>query len=140
MGAIGEFFISKIAGPIFGGVAAVLLVALIIVKVTDSAKISNLEAANEKLSVSIMDPKTGYIARNIQCETNVATLGAAVTRQSETILGLGKATADAQAKAKAALEQAQKGLDAANAAAKTILELKPSGDLCAAALTLARQP
>lgn len=140
MGAIAEFFVSKIAGPIFGGVALVLLLTLITVKAVDSSKISTLETANEKLSNSIMDPKTGYVARNVQCEANVATLGAAVTMQSETILGLGKATADAQARAKDAMAQAQKGLDAAQSAAGKILAMKPSGDLCAAALDLARQP
>lgn len=140
MGAIVGFFTSKIAGPIFGGIAAVLLLALITVKITDGAKIGTLETANEKLSVSIMDPKTGYIARNVQCETNVATLGTAITHQSETIIALGKATADAQAKTKAAMEQAQKGLDAAQAAAAKIIALKPTGDICAAALDLARQP
>jgi hypothetical protein len=135
-----DFITGKVAGPIFAVLSVILLIAVIAVAVVDGWKISTLETNSAALTSSINDPKTGYVVRNAQCQTNVATLSIAVSTQSATILALGQATAAAQARTAAAMAKAQVGLDAAQVAAAKILALKPTGDLCAAALDLARQP
>ena len=134
------FLTSGIAGPLFGiGMLASVLLGGVEYLV-QSAKIANLQSDNAKLSTSIDDPKTGYIARGAQCESNVATLKTSIALTSQSLKNLAAQEAALEAAAAKATASAQAGAKAADAAAQHILSLQPGGDVCKAALALIRNP
>lgn len=78
------------AGAVAGGVAAVALGGALIVKSFEMASVDKQRAT---LQMAIDDPKTGYVARIAQSETNVAGLQVAVASRDKAITDLSAADA-----------------------------------------------
>lgn len=79
---------------------------------------ARIEVERKSLEQQIQDPKTGYVARLAQAETNVVTARAAVDQQNATLQS--KSAADAAALADLSKQVAQ--ANAATAAANTKID------------------
>jgi outer membrane murein-binding lipoprotein Lpp len=112
----------KIAGPVFGGIAALLAVALIVMW----ARISDRDKTISDLHTAIDAPDTGWAARLGQCQGNVRTLSAGLDRMAMDMKALGAATAAATAAAtRAATAAAAQSRSAQQEAARILALPRP---------------
>lgn len=134
------FLTGPLAGPICGSALVLSLIGGAVVWAEGSWKVASLERDKAKLEASIADPETGFVARNAQCETNVAQLSGALTRSNQSIADWQARAAAADARAAKAIDAARASTRAASEQATRILALQPIGDVCKAALDLVRSP
>lgn len=123
MGTIIGFLTGKIAGPLFAGTTALLLVALAITVGVYHFELSNETARADRLDDSINNTSTGWAVRNAQCETNVKTLGSGLDRMAGDIKKLGDDTAAANAAAAKLMANAASEARGARVRADQVLAL-----------------
>ena len=132
MGALLGLLTSKITGPISTAAALVLLVLL----VTSQCTVRDLRGELVEVRAGLNDAKNALAT----CHANTTDLTMQITVQNSAIADL-KAAADRDtAAAAAALVAARRDFEAASADATRLLNMvTPQGDVCAAALDLARE-
>ncbi len=108
---MGVWLIWKWLAPLLAPVLGIALVGALIWVALDAWKIAELTADRDQLKAAIYDPSTGFVARNAQCETNVAGL----------TVNLDGARADIKALADKSDAQDAKSTQTMAAAVKTIL-------------------
>ena len=110
------------------GLAAVVALILGFFLVTASIENHNLTKERDKLSKSITDPNTGYIARLTQSRTNVVTLEAAVKAQNESYKKQSEAASAEMARLKKELAAAQAQTREYERRLNAFMATKPQGD------------
>lgn len=103
----------KIAGPVFAGTSALLLIALITTGAVAHFRIADRDATIRSrdgdiahLRESIDEPLTGWAARLGQCQANFRTVSAGFDQMAASIKRLGQETVAAAAAAKRAADAA----------------------------------
>jgi hypothetical protein len=138
--AVWGLLTSRLAGPIASGVS--LLLAILLLS-TCTAKAANDKVLNHRiteLTHEIDAPNTGWRARLTICQANEANLQAGIATQNASIAALKQQADAASARATAAVKAAQARSADARRDAAAIMAKRPSGDLCASALNLLREP
>ena len=137
--------IAWIKANLMEGAAILAGVLLIIVTLTFSVKLGEKAHAlslvtkdRDALHSSIYAERTGWAARLNQCQTNTASLQAALADQNAAVTAL-KAQGDAKARAAdLAVQAARKEAAGYRASAAQIAAAQATGDRCKAAETLLR--
>jgi len=120
---------SRLAGPILGACAAVLLLALAALWITSAVTEADLRA-NLKTAQTQVDAA----ARNLAtCQDNQGVLSRSLGAQNASLSALKAQGAAATASADKAVQRADTASNSAQAAATNLLAAKPGSDLCASA-------
>lgn len=117
------------------GGAAILALVLGFFLLTTTLENRSLTKQRDKLSLSITDPNTGYIARLTQSRTNVVTLEGAIKTQNEAYEKQSKAAQAELARLKKELSAAQAETRASERRLSQFLATKPKGNTLAERVT-----
>jgi hypothetical protein len=123
MGAIARWIIGPIAGPVFGVAVILLSIGWATTTLVSRHELATVTADRDRLQDAIYNPSTGYLARNTQCETNVAQLQAAIVRTAADIKKLGDDTIANGKRIGDLMAQQRAGAAAAKATADKLLAL-----------------
>ena len=109
------------------GVGGAALLALGAHDVVQMVKVHRLTTVNAKLDTSIHDPKTGYIVKLTQAETNTGVCEAAIGRQNTAIRAQGTRDAATVAAVQVRYDAEHAARERAEQSAAVILAHKPQG-------------
>lgn len=123
MGAILKWIVGPIAGPVFGIAAVLLAVGWLTNALVDRAELASVRTERDHLKAEIYDPSTGYLARNTQCETNVAGLTVGLDHVRADVQKLADDTKASDANLRAAMARQGAIAGATKAAADKLLAL-----------------
>lgn len=123
MGKLLAWITGPIAGYVLGGALALALVGVAVTVGVYHYKLADMTEQRDGYRDRIENPSTGYVARNAQCETNVASLRAGLSRLSADVKALADDTRARDAWIATALAQASARAAGAKASADKLLAL-----------------
>lgn len=129
MTAILSWLTGKVAGPVFGIALIATSIAFAVTVGVYHFELASETARADKLEAAINAPSTGWVARNAQCETNVATLSVALDRVRGEVAELAKATAEGDAKTAVAIAGAASQIGRVRVSTEKLLATPPSAPI-----------